>query len=139
MKINISIKSAGKRRPVLDKVSYEISDTVSTVRTLIIEIVHIEVDKYNRKDADTQMISFLTGEGLDTCLKTGKVGFGRIYSDRKADFSQAAEAALQAYQDGLIRIFQNEEELGTLDTPVHVKENDVFTLMKFVFLAGRMW
>ena len=35
MKIYIRIKSAGRRRPVLDNVPYEIPDNVQTVRELI--------------------------------------------------------------------------------------------------------
>lgn len=139
MNINICIKSAGKRRPILDKVPYEISDNVNTVRDLITEIVSIEVKKYNSKGCDRQMIDFLTGEELEAQAETGKVGFGRIYSDRKADETKAIQTALEAFKDGIVRIFQNEDELVGLDTKIAVNENDSFTFIKFVFLAGRMW
>ena len=81
MKIYIRIKSAGRRRPVLDNVPYEIPDNVQTVRELITEIVKMEVKKYNDKGTDVQIIPFLTQEELEEQAQVGKVGFGRIYSE----------------------------------------------------------
>lgn len=139
MRIYASVKSVGKRRSVLEKVPYEISDEVKNVKAFISEIVRIEVEKYNAKGTDMQIIPFLTKEELEDQAEIGKVGFGRIYSDKKADLQKAIENALQCYEDGLVRIFQNEEELGGLEDEVIIGEEDCFTFMKFVFLAGRMW
>ena len=139
MKIYASVKSVGKRRPVLEKVPYEIPDNVKSVKEFIAEIVRSEVEKYNAKGTDMQIIPFLTKEELEDQAEIGKVGFGRIYSDKKADLQKAIENALQCYEDGLVRIFQNEEELGGLEDEVIIGEEDCFTFMKFVFLAGRMW
>lgn len=139
MRIYASVKSVGKRRSVLEKVPYEISDEVKNVKAFISEIVRIEVEKYNAKGTDMQIIPFLTREELEDQAETGKAGFGRIYSDRKADLQKAIENAIQCYEDGLVRIFQNEEELGGLEDEVVIGEGDCFTFMKFVFLAGRMW
>lgn len=91
MKIYIRIKSAGRRRPVLDNVPYEIPDNVQTVRELITEIVKMEVKKYNDKGTDVQIIPFLTQEELEEQAQVGKVGFGRIYSEKKADERKAIE------------------------------------------------
>lgn len=139
MRIYASVKSVGKRRSVLEKVPYEISDEVKNVKAFILEIVRIEVEKYNAKGTDMQIIPFLTREELEEQAEAGKVGFGRIYSDKKADLQKAIENALQCYEDGLIKIFQNEEELGGLEDEIVIGEEDCFTFMKFVFLAGRMW
>lgn len=139
MKINICMKSAGSRKPVLDKVPYEISNDINTVEELIKEIVYIEVKKYNAKGTGQQLVAFLTGEELEEQVMRGKVGFGRIYSGKKADLEKSVKTALDAYKDGIVRIFQNEEELIGTDTEITINENDSFTFMKFVFLAGRMW
>lgn len=139
MRIYASVKSVGKRRSVLEKVPYEISDEVKNVKAFILEIVRIEVEKYNAKGTDMQIIPFLTREELEEQAEAGKVGFGRIYSDKKADLQKAIENALQCYEDGLIKIFQNEEELGGLEDEIVIGEEDCFIFMKFVFLAGRMW
>ncbi len=139
MKIYAKIKSAGKRRSILENVPYEISDQIGDVRGLICEIVKIEVEKYNNKEKEEQILSFLTDEEIEAKSETGKVGFGSIYSDKKADLAKAIENACQCYKDGIVRIFQNEEELEGLDTNICINEGDNFTFVKLVFLAGRMW
>lgn len=139
MRIYVQIKSAGKRRPLLDHVPYEIPEQIEDVRSLISEIVKIEVEKYNRKEKEEQILSFLTDEEIEAKSETGKVGFGSIYSDKKADLKKAIENTCQCYQDGIVRIFQNEEELDNLDTSIRIQEGDTFTFVKLVFLAGRMW
>lgn len=139
MKIFIRMKSAGKRRPVLDDMLYEIPDTVSTLRELLTALVQTEVNAYNEKGTDIQIIPFLSKEALDQQASVGKVGFGRIYSDRKADAAKAVECAIQACLDGLVRVFQNEDELEQLDEKIKIQEGDHFTLIRLTFLAGRMW
>ena len=81
----------------------------------------------------------MTDEEIEAKSETGKVGFGSIYSDKKADLTKAIENACQCYKDGIVRIFQNEEELENLDTIIRIQEGDTFTFVKLVFLAGRMW
>lgn len=79
MRINVRMKMPGKRRPVLGEVSIEISDTVKTLRELLTELVRIEVERYNQKGVETQLIPFLSKEELEEQAAVGKVGFGRIY------------------------------------------------------------
>lgn len=139
MKILIRMKSAGKRHAVLDDMPYEIPDAVSTLRELLTALVQTEVNAYNEKGTDVQIIPFLSKEALDQQASVGKVGFGRIYSDRKADAAKSAACAIQAYLDGLVRVFQNEDELEQLDEQIKIQEGDHFTLIRLTFLAGRMW
>lgn len=139
MKIYMRVKAVGKRRPVLEQIPYELPDTVSTLRELLAELVRQEAEAYNQKGADMQMIPFLTKEEVQEQASVGKVGFGRIYSDKKADVEKAVENALQCYEDGLVRVFQNEEELKQPDEQIEIRDGDCFTLIRLTFLAGRMW
>ena len=43
MKIYICVKAAGKRKAVIDKVPYELSEHITTLRDFLTELVHIEV------------------------------------------------------------------------------------------------
>lgn len=139
MKIYIKIKSIGKKRPVLDNVPYTISDNIKTVREFISALVEIEVKKYNQKGTDMQLVPFLRSEEIEEQATVGKIGFGRIFSEKKADLEKAVENACQCYEDGMVRIFQNEEELGALDDTLSINANDCFTFIRFTFLAGRLW
>ena len=139
MRLNVRMKMPGKRRPVLGEVSIEISDTVKTLRELLTELVKMEVERYNQKGVDTQLIHFLSKEELEEQAAVGKVGFGRIYSDRKANVSKAVENALACYEDGLVRVFCGEQELEELDEVIQLKEGDTLTFIRLTFLTGRLW
>lgn len=139
MKIYARVKAAGRRRPILDMVPYEIPDRALTLEDFLTEIVRTEVERYNRKGTDVQVIPFLTKEDIEEKAETGKVGFGRIYSDKKADLEKAAENALQCYADGLVRVFQNDTELKELKDSLAIQEGDCFTFIRLTFLAGRLW
>ena len=139
MQVYIRIKAAGRKRDVLTPTPYIIPDSISTLRQLLMEIVRIEVAKYNKKECGTQIIPFLTKEILEDQAKTGKVSFGTVYSDKKADLQKAQENALQCFRDGLVRILMNDEELTDLDAPIHIPENAQFTFIRLTFLTGVMW
>lgn len=139
MKIYVRVKAAGKRRPVLDRIPYEIPDKVMTLKDFLSEIVRMEVERYNNKGTDVQVIPFLTKEEIEEKAGTGKVSFGRIYSDKKADLAKAEENALQCYMDGLVRVFQNDIELTELTDSLAIQEGDCFTFIRLTFLAGRLW
>ena len=139
MKIYVRVKMLGKRRPILGEVPYEISDTVKTLRELLTELVKIEVERYNQKGVDVQLIPFLSKEELKEQAAVGKVGFGRIYSEKKADAAKAVENAIVCFEDGLVRVFCGERELERLDEEIKLKEGDILTLLRLTFLTGSMW
>ena len=139
MQIYINMKAAGSRRPVLTKMPYEIPDSVSSVKELLESLVKIEVENYNRKNADDTFVKYLTETQIEEQAATGKVGFGRVYSEKKADLKKSVENALQCCRDGLIRVFRNGQELEQLEETVHFEPGDEITLIRLTFLAGRMW
>lgn len=139
MKISVRMKMLGKRRSILGEVPIEINDTVKTLRELLTELVRIEAERYNQKGVDVQLIPFLSKEELKEQAAAGKVGFGRIYSDKKADVHKAIENALTCFEDGLVRVFCGERELEELDGEIHLEEGDVLTFIRLTFLTGRLW
>lgn len=139
MQICINMKTAGSRKPALVKTPYEIPDSVSSVKELLESLVKIEVERYNQKNEDDTLINYLTETRIEEQASTGKVSFGRVYSDKKADLEKAVGNALQCYRDGLIRVFRNEQEQEQLEEKVHFEAGDEITLIRLTFLAGRMW
>ncbi|MBR0464839.1 MAG: hypothetical protein IJJ23_10770 [Clostridia bacterium] len=81
----------------------------------------------------------LTPEELAGCAKIGKIAFNFDYNGKKADLDSAKDTAMQAYRDGLFRVFLNGVELTDEDTPVHLSEGDELTFIRLVMLAGRLW
>lgn len=139
LNIYVKMKTVGKRKPVLDRVPYEIPENISNLEELLSVFVRIEVEKYNQKGTDMQIIPFLTEKEIREQASVGKVGFGRIYSEKKADEKQAFQNAIQCYEDGLVRVFLNDRELTDLKEPIQVKEEDCITFIRLTFLAGRLW
>ncbi|MCL1914113.1 MAG: hypothetical protein FWG10_09630 [Eubacteriaceae bacterium] len=141
--IFVNVKSIGKRRPTLAKAPYSLPDSVKTLQGLIEAIVAIEVEKYNARanaeDDKGQLLQFLTQAEIDDKATTGKVGFGAIYSDKKADLAKAVETARQGFEDGLFKVVYGEAELQHLDDPVNLANDDILTFIRLTFLAGRLW
>lgn len=138
MQIFVRVKTPGKRKDVLAPVPREIPP-VGSLRELITVLVRQEAESFNRRGTGVQLTAWLTPEQIDAAADTGKVGFGRLWSDRKADPSAAVTNALQCLEDGLVRVFMDGRELTEPDAPLSVPEGAEFTFIRLTFLAGRMW
>ena len=136
MKIYIQKKTIRKSRKGRTPVLYEIPDQAYTVRALLEELCRAEAERRESHDPD-RMILF-TEEEMDRMAESGRIGLNPD-SAKKIDLPKAKAAAVQAYEDGLVRIFRGEEELGSPDEPAGIKEEDVLTLVKLSFLSGRLW
>lgn len=139
MDIYVRVKAIGKRKDILAPALYTIPDGICSLRQLLTAVVQKEVDRYNNKEAEAQLIPFLTQQELDDQAKIGKVSFGSIYSDKKADPGKAVANAIGCWEDGLVRVFMNDEELTDLDAKLVIEEKAIFTFMRLTFLAGSIW
>ena len=139
MQVYVRVKAIGTKKDILPATPYEIADSVSTLRQLLTEIVRTEVEKYNAKENGAQIIPFLTKEELNDQAEAGKVSFGTVYSDKKANLKKAQDNAVQCWKDGLVRVFMNDDELTELDVPIQISVNAVFTFIRLTFLTGVMW
>ena len=139
MQVYVRIKAAGKRKDVLEPSAYTIPDRITSLRQLLTAVVESEVDRYNQKGIEEQLIPFLTANQVEDQAVAGKVSFGAVYSDRKADRQKSVDSAIQCWKDGLVRVFVDEVEATELDGTLSIQENAVLTFVRLTFLAGRMW
>jgi hypothetical protein len=139
MNIYIKLKSAGKRRPVLDNVPCTLPDGITTLRQLLETVLRQEAEKYNSRGTEHMLVPFLSETEISDQSTAGKVGFGRLYSDKKVDLEKAVKTGLQGFEDGLFRVIINDAEVTQLDSPCRICENDVLTFIRLTFLAGRLW
>lgn len=138
MRIYINMKQAGSRRNVLTQKPYEIPGDLSSLQELLDVLVRTEVQAYRDRQGKEEVLQMLGAEEIEAQAETGKVAFGRIYNDKKIDEEKAVDNAWQAYQDGLVRVFQNDTEIDA-GTPLTLQEGDTLTLIRLTFLSGRMW
>ena len=139
MKIKVNLKSIGKRKQSVEPVVYEIKGIPHTVRELILAVTQTGVQEYNERAASTELLRYLTKEEIDNKAQSGKITFGVNYGEKKAQLAEAQENAIQCFEDGIYRIFLDEEPLENLETEISITEENVFTFVRLTMLAGRMW
>jgi hypothetical protein len=139
MNVYVKLKSLGKRRPVLENTPYCLPEGIGSLRMLIEAVVRQEAEKYNSRGAENMLVQFLSEAEISDQSTAGKVGFGRLYSDKKIDPDKAVGVALQGFEDGLFRVVVNDAEASDLDAALAISENDVVTFIRLTFLAGRLW
>ena len=139
MQIYIKLKQAGKRRLILEKQAIEIPDIGNspTLRSFITAVVTQQVAAYNAKTLETPIIKFLTKTQIDNAATVGKVGFGAIYNDKKADVQKAIQVAIEAHIDGLFVVAVDDKIMEKLDDCIVLKDNSVITFMRLTLLIGR--
>lgn len=139
MKIKVNLKSIGKRKQSVEPVIYEIQGTPGTVRELILAVTQTGVREYNERMESSELLRYLTKEEIEDQAQAGKIAFGVNYGEKKAQLSEAQENAIQCFEDGIYRIFMDEEPLEDLETEISITEENVFTFVRLTMLAGRMW
>jgi hypothetical protein len=139
LKVYITVKSLGKKKNHLDRLAWQLSEAPSTLRSLIIDIVATNVRLFNDRQTEVPLVPFLTKADIELQSTSGKVGFGTLYNEKKADEEEAAATTLLAFEDGLFRVFIKDNEIDNLDAPLALQEGDEIAFIRFTMLAGRMW
>lgn len=139
MQIFIQTKSIGSKKPALVQKPYTVPDSVGTLRALIEAVVRSEVERYNNSEADPELCRFLSAQELEDRASTGRISFGRIYSERKADAKKAVSAALLGFEDGLFKVVVGETVADELDAPLPCLDGTTVTFIRLTFLSGAFW
>ena len=139
MKVYVNIKQIGKRKNKIDRKEYEIKGKIETVKDLLIEFVTINVKEFNEGLTENDVVPYLTDEKINDLSDAGKISFEVDYNGKKQDLQKAIENALQSYEDGIYRVFVNDEEIGEINNKLDLQENDELTFVRLTMLAGRMW
>jgi hypothetical protein len=131
MQLTIKAKQLGRKRDIIDKLVLEIEDIglQPTVGQLISAVVRQQVSVFNSGKSILPL--------LDS--QTGKVTFGSVYNDAKADVSGAIENALLAFKDGIFVLFADEQEYTNPEQVIHLQDNTIITFIRLTFLAGSYW
>ena len=85
MQVYVRVKALGKRKDVLPPKPYELPEGIGSLRELLTAFVESEVERYNNKEPELPLLSCLTAEEIEAQSEAGKVGFGRLWSDKKEE------------------------------------------------------
>lgn len=140
MILKINLKQIGERKQKIAPVDFEYYPVPKTVRELIIQTVISCVDAYNeRVRKGENNTNPLLKEQITDMAGIGKIAFGINYGGKEQATDKAVGNALQSFEDGIYRVFLNDNELERLDDEIVVSENDSLTFIRLTMLAGRMW
>jgi hypothetical protein len=140
MKFFVTAKQAGKKKDVIARTEYFLEEDPKTLREFISAIVSKNVKEFNEKTGKENILGFLTQEDIDNhATQTGKVGFGQLYSDQKADVNKSVENAIICFTDGIYKVFIDEQEIEDLDATINISPESSVIFIKLTMLAGRMW
>ena len=137
MKIIINVKGLSRKK-VIHQEEVELKNKISTTKDLITELVKINVEKFNKKIDEKDILSIMTNENIAKAARIGKIG-DEVHRDKKANLEKALDTAYLAFEDGLYCIFINDEQTEKLDDSLNLKDGDILTLIRLTMLAGRMW
>lgn len=140
MILTINLKQIGQRKQKIVPVEFDYTPVPQTLRELITETVKPCVNAYNEQAFKGEnQTNPLSEEQIKDMAHMGKIAFGINYGGRKQEMDKAVSNALQAYEDGIYRVFLNDRELTCLDENINLKEKDSLTFIRLTMLAGRMW
>ena len=137
MKIIINVKGLSRKK-VIHQEEVELTNNISTTKDLITELVKINVEKFNKKIDDKDILSIMINEHIAEAARSGKIG-DEVHGDKKANLEKALDTAYLAFEDGLYCIFINDEQSEKLDDSLNLKDGDILTFIRLTMLAGRMW
>ena len=138
MIVYMKVKALSRRKPLIESAPFEIHENITCAKALIEYVVRCNAEEYNNKPAEAGILPYLTDESLETGSKIGKVGFGDRKSKNMQEADKAVENALICFEDGMFRLFINDEEIGT-DDKITIKSGDEVTFIRLTMLAGRRW
>ena len=138
MTVFLKIKALSKRKPLIERVPFDIDGPVHTSNELVALIVRRNVDAYNKKAVDAPLFPYLTDDALLNGNVSGKTGFNDRKNKNPQDIDKAVENALTCFGDGIFRLFINSTEAG-FDEPIQLTDGDEITFIRLTMLAGRIW
>ncbi len=142
MKVYVNLKQLGRQKKKLNKVPFEYESIPESVGELIELTVELMVAAFIKRVEFSKTGNnpdVMDESEIEARAELGKIAFGFVYGKTEIDMDKAKETALQAYEDGLVRIFIGDEETGTLDDEIIINDGAELTFVKLSMLAGRMW
>lgn len=139
MNVFVNLKQLGKRRNIIDKQQYSLESKPTTVEQLIENFVTVCVKDFNDRTDNKKVVAYLSKEEISNHAEVGKISFNVDHRGDKQELDKAIENALQSYEDGLYRIFIDDNEVGKLHDEIEINENSTLTFIRLTMLAGRMW
>ena len=137
MELTLQLKRLGKKK--VKEVPFTLESHPKNLEDLLIGCVEHQVEAYNKKRTEVNIIGFLSPAEIEAQAQSGKVDFGEITNTTLANHQQAIDNVLLAFKDGLFVVFVDDEEITDLNAPLQLTSNSVVAFIRLTFLVGTYW
>jgi len=137
--LTLSIKMLGKKHPVLESISFPLSNQFPdnpTLHDLLTELVTQQVEQFNVSRTEENLLPYLSESDISEQADRGKIGFGAVYNDKTVLLADALKTALQAFEDGLYFVFIDRVKIEKLDDKIDLNEKSELMLLRLTALVG---
>ena len=134
--VYFKMKKLGKQKSVdLQPVPFILEERPVTLRELLIALTKLGVQQYNARKDEGQILSYLTKDEIAAQAVRGKIASG-LRGGADAVEEQAVENTIQCFEDGIYRVFAEDDELTGLSDVIPWSDDLVFTLIRLTMLPG---
>lgn len=137
MELTLQLKRLGKKK--VKQVPFTLEETPKNLEELLIGCVKHQVEAFNKKRLEVNVIGFLSPAEIQEQAQSGKVDFGEINNKDLANLEKAIDNVLLAFKDGLFVVFVDDDEITDLKTPLELTSDSVIAFIRMTFLVGTYW
>jgi hypothetical protein len=137
MELTLQLKRLGKKK--VKQVPFTLQETPKNLKELLIGCVKHQVEAFNKKRLEVNVIGFLSPAEIQEQAQSGKVDFGEINNKDLANLEKAIDNVLLAFKDGLFVVFVDDNEITDLKTPLELTSDSVIAFIRMTFLVGTYW
>jgi len=137
MELTLQLKRLDKKK--VKQVPFTLQETPKNLEELLIGCVKHQVEAFNKKRLEVNVIGFLSPSEIQEQAQSGKVDFGEINNKDLANLEKAIDNVLLAFKDGLFVVFVDDNEITDLKTPLELTSDSVIAFIRMTFLVGTYW
>ena len=135
--LTIQLKRLGKKKVKQFPLTFE--STPKTLKELLEDCVKNQVEAFNKKRLEVNVVGFLSPTEIQEQAESGKVDFGELANKDLAAVQEAIDNVMVAFKDGLFVVFVDGDEITTLEAPLILTDKSVIAFIRMTFLVGSYW
>ncbi|PKB45223.1 hypothetical protein AX016_3461 [Cellulophaga sp. RHA19] len=135
--LTLQLKRLGKKK--VKQIPLTLDATPNNLQELLVGCVKNQVEAFNKKRLEVNVVGFLSPAEIQDQAQSGKVDFGDLANKDLAVEQEAIDNVLLAFKDGLFVVFVDGDEVTSLDTPLQLTKDSVVAFIRMTFLVGTYW
>ena len=135
--LTIQLKRLGKKKVKQFPLTFE--STPKTLKELLEACVKNQVEAFNKKRLEVNVVGFLSPTEIQEQAESGKVDFGELANKDLAAVQEAIDNVMVAFKDGLFVVFVDGDEITTIEAPLTLTDESVIAFIRMTFLVGSYW